>query len=44
MNAILDRMVENSVQIFYEGNGLIRSVAGMTDESLTVEENTYWRD
>jgi hypothetical protein len=35
-------MAKNSVKIFYEGNGKIRSVASITDIKKSVEENNYW--
>jgi len=35
-------MGDNSVKIFYDGEGHIRSVAGIPDITKSVEENDYY--
>lgn len=37
-------MVENAIPIFYEGEGKIRTVTHMTDATLPVKSNKYWRE
>ena len=34
-------MIDNSVAVFYDGDGRIRTVATIKDTSLPVNQNTY---
>jgi hypothetical protein len=43
-NAAINRMSTNSVKIFYEQGGNIRTVTRMTDMTKTVDQNKYTRD
>ena len=43
-NDAINRMATNSVKIFYEVGGLIRTVAAMTDMTRSVDQNKYTRE
>ena len=37
-------MIKNSIPIFYEGNGKIRTVTKIADVKKTVDQNTYTKE
>lgn len=43
-HVIVERMVKNALTVFYAGDGNIRCVTALSNQSLPVEQNTYSAD